>query len=163
MSPATFRLNGKHVLAILAGFFLTVIIANSIFIAFAIRSFPGEQEKKSYLQGLAYNDRIAEREAQDMLGWTVRIADAALSGNRSAIELEFLSATSAPISGLKISGLLVRPASDDSDRNFDFTDVGGGRYQATIDGTSPGVWRFEATAMSESGEEFRLEKRLILR
>lgn len=163
MSAATFRLNGKHVLGLLAGFFLTVIIANSIFITLAIRSFPGEQEKKSYLQGLAFNDRIAEREAQETLGWTAQITNAALAGGRSQFELEFLSATTEPISGLKISGTLVRPASDDSDHSFQFTEVMHGRYQASIDGTSPGVWRFEATATSERGETFRLEKKLILR
>jgi nitrogen fixation protein FixH len=163
MSAATFKLNGKHVLAILIGFFLTVIIANSIFITFAVRSFPGEQEKKSYLQGLAYNDRIAEREAQEMLGWTATIIDATLSGGRTEIELEFLSASSAPISGLNISGVLVRPANDDSDHRFDFSELKSGRYLATIDGAAPGLWRFEATATSDRGETFRLEKRLILR
>lgn len=162
MSAKSFKLNGRHVLAVLVGFFMTVIAANAIFITLAIKSFPGEQEKKSYLQGLAYNERIAEREAQAALGWSARLARSEIVGDEGVIELEFASANGAPVEGLALTGLLARPASRNSDAPLVFEEVEPGRYRATAPEISPGAWRLSAAATSARGEKFRLEKRLLL-
>ena len=162
MTARSFRLTGAHVLAMLVAFFLAIIIANAIFITLAIRSFPGEQERKSYLQGLAYNDRLAEREAQERLGWTAEIAGARLPDGQTEIILRFKSATDAPISGLAVSGRLARPADDESDRALAFVATAPGRYSAVVDGLEPGAWRLTAVAHNERGDNFTLEKRLTL-
>lgn len=162
MTARTFRLTGAHVLAALVAFFLAIIIANAIFITLAIRSFPGEQEKKSYLQGLAFNDRLAAREAQERLGWTAEIAGARLPDGQTEIILRFKSASDAPISGLAVSGQLARPANDESDHALAFVATAPGVYSAVVDGLEPGAWRLTAAASSERGERFALEKRLTL-
>lgn len=162
MTAHSFRLTGGHVLAMLIAFFLAIIIANAIFITLAIRSFPGEQEKKSYLQGLAYNDRIAAREAQTRLGWTAEIAGSRLQDGRAEFVLHFKSAGGAPISGLTITGRLARPADDGSDHALTFLAVAPGRYAAIVDGIEPGAWRLFAAAGDERGDSFALEKRLTL-
>lgn len=159
---STAKLTGKHVLAIIVAFFLTVIAANAIFITLAVKSFPGEQEKKSYLQGLAFNDRIAEREAQAALGWRAEIAAASLRGGVAEIDLSFVSTASAPITSLEVSGTLLRPADDGADHALVFEQVEPGRYRATVDGVAPGAWRLEAVATGAHGEKFLLEKRLTL-
>ena len=157
-----FRLNGKHVLAIIIAFFMTIVIANSIFITLAVRSFPGEQEKKSYIQGLAFNRRIAEREAQASLGWTAEISEASLKSGVAAIELSFAGSSSAPLSGLTVTGSLARPAADDDDHALVFEPSGQGRYRATVAGVAAGAWRLDAVAVSARGEKFALEKRMTL-
>lgn len=162
MTTQTFKLTGRHVLAIVAGFFLTVIAANAIFITLAVKSFPGEQEKKSYLQGLAYNDRIEARAAQDALGWTAEIAGARLEDGAAEIDLFFTSSSATPISTLKVSGVIGRPADDGDDHSLEFLAVEPGRYRAVVDGMEPGAWRLAATATGERGETFVLEKRLVL-
>lgn len=160
--PASFTLTGRHVLAIIAGFFLTVVAANAIFITLAVRSFPGEQEKKSYLQGLAFNERIAEREAQASLGWTAEIARAQIAGDRAEIEVRFLSAISEPIAGLDVAGILARRVNDENDFSLAFEETEPGLYRAIAQGAEPGAWRLVATATSDRGEAFRLEKRMTL-
>ncbi|OFX03152.1 MAG: hypothetical protein A3E78_05395 [Alphaproteobacteria bacterium RIFCSPHIGHO2_12_FULL_63_12] len=159
---STFRLTGKHVLAIIVGFFMVVIIANTIFITLAVKSFPGEQEKKSYLQGLAYNERIAEREAQTLLGWTAEISKASLAADIAEIELQFASSSSTPVTGLEVTGTLVRPADDGEDHALVFEPSGPGRYRAIVEGVAPGAWRLDAIALSGDGEKFALEKRMTL-
>lgn len=159
---STAKLTGRHVFAIIVAFFLTVIAANAIFITLAVKSFPGEQEKKSYLQGLAFNDHIAERQAQAALGWSAEIAAASLRDDVAEIDLYFASATSAPITSLDVSGALLRPAADGADHALVFEQVGPGRYRALVNGVGPGVWRLEATALGAQGEKFLLEKRLTL-
>lgn len=162
MTAHSFKLTGRHVLAIILGFFLTVIAANTIFITLAVKSFPGEQEKKSYLQGLAYNERIKARAEQDALGWTAEIARARLNNGKAEIDLFFTSASETPISALKIEGAIGRPADDRDDHALEFLAVEPGLYRAVLDGLAPGAWRLAATARSERGETFILEKRLVL-
>lgn len=159
---STGKLTGKHVLAIIVGFFLLVFTANSIFITLAIKSFPGEQEKKSYLQGLAFNQHIAEREAQALLGWTAEISEASLKSGVAEIELLFETASAAPISGLEVTGALVRPADDGDDHALSFVQTGPGRYRANVAGVSPGAWKLEAVAMGDQSEKFVLQKRMAL-
>jgi len=162
MTARSFQLTGAHVFAMLVAFFLAIIIANAIFITLAIRSFPGEQEKKSYLQGLAFNDRLAAREAQERLGWKAEIAGARLEDGKAEVVLRFRSAAGAPISGLTITGRLARPADDDSDHALAFLATAPGRYSASVDGLAPGAWRLTAAASNERGDRFALEKRLTL-
>lgn len=161
MSSNSFTLNGRHVLAMLVAFFAVVIVANAIFIALALKSFPGEQEKKSYLQGLRFNERIADRKAQDALGWSVEIATPRGGDGLVSIDLVFLSATDTPIGGLAIDGLLSRPASEEFDAALVFEEIAAGAYRARI-AAPPGVWRLQATARNERGDAFALEKRLTL-
>lgn len=157
----SFRLTGRHVLAIIVVFFLTIIAANAIFITYAVKSFPGEQEKKSYLQGLAFNDHLKARKTQAALGWTAEIASARLENAHAEIDLYFAS-SAAPIVDLEISGQLARPADDESDHSLSFEQVAAGRYRAIVDGVEPGIWRLDATAKNQRGDAFALEKRLTL-
>ncbi len=161
MSHRSFMLNGKHVLAMFLVFFAIIIIANAVFITFAVKSFPGEQEKKSYLQGVRFNDRLAEREAQNALGWTAEIATARAEDGLVSIELAFRSATNAPISGLSVEGVLSRPVSDEFDAPVAFEELAGGAYRASI-AVPSGAWRLQATATNENGDRFELEKRLLI-
>lgn len=159
---SAFKLTGKHVLAIIVGFFLMVIAANTIFITLAVKSFPGEQEKKSYLQGLAYNDRIKERERQAALGWSAELTKAGLTNDGAVVEITFENSSTNPIYGLTVTGLLARPADGKDDHELVFASIGEGRYSAKIEGVAPGLWRLHAVAVSERGEKFELEKRLML-
>ena len=157
-----FRVTGRFVLFSIVGFFLAIFIANGIFITLAVKSFPGEQEEKSYLQGIAYNKTLEARAEQAALGWTAELTDLRLEGGVAAVELSFASASGTPLSGLAVSGVLARAVDDDHDRAVEFVPVGGGRYVAEIDGVAPGAWRLQATAAGVSGESFVLEKRLML-
>ena len=74
----SFRLTGVHVLTAILAFFAVIIFVNAIFLTLALRSYPGEHEAKSYMQGLNYNERLAARERQAALGWTMEIAEARL-------------------------------------------------------------------------------------
>ncbi|MEO1305623.1 MAG: FixH family protein, partial [Pseudomonadota bacterium] len=68
-APSEKTLKGWHVLLIMLGFFGIMFAVNGVFLYHAITSFPGEDIKKSYVQGLNYNDTLAVRAAQAELGW----------------------------------------------------------------------------------------------
>lgn len=157
----SFRLKGWHVLTMLLSFFFLILTANLIFVTVAVRSFPGEQEKKSYLMGVAFNDRLDARAAQAALGWRAEIEAAALIEGRAAIDIAF-SAAAAPVSGLALTGVLARPADDEEDHELTFIELRPGLYRTSVDDVAPGAWKFVATAIGPDDEVFELEKRLIL-
>lgn len=155
-----FSLKGRHVLAMLLAFFASIVAANAIFITLAVRTFPGEEEKKSYLQGLHFNDRLKERESQAALGWNAEIAQERPSTGEAKIELAFMSRSFAPVTGLKVTGSLSGLVDDTKDRALDFVEAAPGVYRVMIVGIDSGAWRLDATATGRRGEVFTLEKRM---
>ena len=156
-----FRVTGKHVLATLIGFFVIILTVNLIFLNFALRTFPGEKEKKSYLQGLNYNERLASRAAQAALGWKATIEEAQLIGDEVTLKVTILDDAGAPISGLDVTCLLSRPASAGEDRSLIFTDMGNGDYVASSPAAA-GVWRLEGRAVGARDDAFEFASRLFL-
>lgn len=145
-----FRVTGRFVLFALIGFFLCIFAANAIFISLAVKSFPGEQVEKSYLQGLNYNDTLAARRAQESLGWKASIA-VARKGEDARIELTFRDRANTPLADLEVTGALARPADNNDDRALVFSPHGAGVYAANISALPEGVWRFEALAKDADG------------
>lgn len=156
-----FRLDGKHVLAMLIAFFVVILIANIVFISFAVKTFPGEREEKSYLQGINYGKRLAARAAQASRGWTAKIEEASRFNGQVKIRVSIDERNGAPISGLRISGMLSRPTNATQDHALIFTAMGAGVYQAVAPADA-GVWELQAKAVNKRDEEFEFSNRLVL-
>lgn len=156
-----FRLTGRHVFAMLAGFFLCIFTANAIFLNFALKTFPGEQEEKSYLQGLNYNDRLALRAQQAALGWRVAIKQAALTGDQLQVRIAITDEYGAVMPDLDVSGLISRPANAAQDYAVVFRHMGDGEYEA-FSPAAAGIWDLDGKAVNSRDEEFDFSSRLIL-
>ncbi len=157
-----FRLKGWHVLAMLIGFFAVIFAANAVFLTVAVRSFPGEQEKKSYLQGLNYNETIKARAAQEALGWSAAITAVETTRAGTGVRLTFKDRWDSPLGGLAIEGVIRRPVTDDFDQPVTFTAEAPGTYTALIPALTEGVWTLSATATHIGGGTFRFETDLDL-
>jgi nitrogen fixation protein FixH len=145
-----FELRGWHVLAMLLAFFGAVIAVNVTFITYALGSFPGEDVRRSYVQGLEYNDTLAERHAQAALGWR---AAAALNAREQGAVLEVTLRTrdGAPLEGAAVSGALQWPTTSEFDRELVFNPAGNGRYVAQLGELPTGRWRLRARAERGDG------------
>ncbi len=155
-------ITGRHVLLALLAFFGVIIVANTIFITLALRSFPGEAEKKSYMQGLRYNEVIAERAQQEALGWRAEVTRVDRNEDIGVIEIRFEDAVERPLRTLSVAGVLQRPAHNGEDVAVNFEALGSGAYRAHIEGLSPGAWDLSARAEKEGGAYFDVEARLIV-
>lgn len=144
-APARPVVTGKHVLIAMLAFFATVIAVNGVFITLALQSFPGEDVKRSYLQGLAYNQTLVERRAERALGWRAEVAFA-MTAQGPALEAYVRDSGAQAIDGLRIEGVLRRPAESAHDIALSFSPRGQGRYVASISNLPPGVWDLRATA-----------------
>jgi nitrogen fixation protein FixH len=156
------ELTGRHVLMALFGFFGMMLLANGIFLYFAVSTFNGLDNPNAYQDGLNYNARIEASRQQAALGWAHevtltpdgRLGLSVKDGSRNAV------------SGLKISGTIGRPASDRFTRELDFHETAPGVYAAQVSGIESGNWIAALTAAETgSGAEviYRMKERLWLK
>jgi nitrogen fixation protein FixH len=143
------ELKGWHVGVMIVSFFAVVIGVNATFITLATQTFPGEIVKKSYVQGLHYNQTIAAREAQSAMGWQAR-AEMALADRGPIVRVRMIDRSGAPLSGLALSGALKRTVTADQDNTLSFSHRGGGIYEAALP-VDLGRGRWLLTARAEGG------------
>ena len=150
------ELKGRHVLYWMLAFFGVIFAVNGVFLYQAITSFPGEDVKKSYVQGLQYNQTLAARAAQTELGWR---AEAGLDGNIIIFRLADHAGT--PISGRPIIAELRRTTSQAEDKVLTFTPREAGEYAAAHD-LEPGLWQLRIKVLDHAAQTtvFTAEKRL---
>jgi nitrogen fixation protein FixH len=153
------RIEGRHVLAGLVGFFTVMLLANGIFVFFALRTFNGFATDDAYRKGLNYNASIAFDRTQAARGWRP-----ALRYERASLRLvlEVRDRRGDGVSGLTISGRIGRPAADFADQGLKLREVAPAIYAAPVD-LAPGNWTvamtlFENRAMTKPAH--RLKQRL---
>lgn len=153
-------LKGRHVLYWMIGFFAVMLTANGIFLYHAITSFPGEDVKKSYLQGLSYNQTLEARAAQAELGWR---AELGLQDGDVVMNLE--DRFGAPLSGRAVVGELRRRATRDGDRTLLFAPNVNGTYIAPVGALEKGQWELRIQVLDQTSDEtvFAVHKTVIVK
>lgn len=146
------QLRGWHVLAMIVGFFAVTIGVNVYFITQAVGTHPGEDVRRSYTQGLDYNDTLDRRAEQADLGWRARVN--AVDG-RMIVAVE--DAAGAPVRGLQLDALLRHRTNTREDCPLVFTEGEGGIYRAPIECAGPGPCRLTARHEGEPPFEFTFE------
>lgn len=160
-----FIIRGWHVLVAMIVFFGIIAAVNAVMMSHALRSFPGEEQKKSYMQGLQYNKVLEAQAAQAALGWRLLILDGAeQSVEIDTLRLKLVNAEDLPISDLPLEGLLRRPTTDRHDIPLDLVSRGEGVYEAALPPMAAGNWHLEIDlAASDTLPPFTAEKRLFLK
>lgn len=153
---AHFTLRGWHVLTWLIAFFGVVITVNVYFAVAAVGTFPGEDVTHPYIQGLEYNQTLAEHRAQQAQGW--RVTAGLIRASRGAVlQVDLRQRDRTPLLGAHVEGVLRWPADVHRDRALHFSEAGGGRYVAEINGLAEGDWDLRATAMTQDRRSLDFE------
>ena len=150
---------GRHVLAGLAAFFGVMLLANAIFVYFAVATFSGGDTSKPYQKGLTYNQTIQADASQAERGWRTQIAYQA-----GTLMFHLTDRTGAPVTRLHVAAEFARPATDKEDRRVILKEVSEGRYAAAVD-LPPGLWLISIASRlkGEPGESaYRLKQRLYV-
>ena len=159
-TPIPRGVTGRHVLIGLCIFFGIMFVANGFLVYYAVSTFSGGDRPSPYRSGLNYNETIAEAEKMAALGWSAQ-----MDYDRSAgrLTLRLTGAEEAPVTGLKLSGTVSRPAASHEDRNVIFREWQEGVYVSDLP-LDPGSWILTAeTTKPEGGSPiYRLKKRLII-
>jgi nitrogen fixation protein FixH len=155
------RVQGRHVLMMLLGFFGVIFAVNGYFLVMALRTHGGLVAIEPYRKGLAYNERIAASDAQLERGWRE-----VLTVTRDGIVSVVLCESSGePVVGLHLSGAIGRPSTDRSDANFEFSEVAPGTYRAVTPPLDAGSWiaSLEAKTTGARTPAYRIRRRLWLK
>ena len=155
-----FEVRGWHVLAAMLAFFGVVIAVNVAFAVIAVRSFPGEDVRRSYLQGLQYNDTLAERRAQADLGWRAAAALVAGAADSAEVRIRLTDRDGAALDALAVVGDLQWPTDARFDRALVFSPIGDGVYVAQAGHVHAGRWRLRAHAESTQTRALDFEAEL---
>jgi nitrogen fixation protein FixH len=161
MSTAlTTKIDGRHVLAGLIVFFAVMLLANAIFVYAALTTFGGVDTEDAYRKGLAYNATLEEASRQATLGWETSLA---YDESRSLLSLEISGQDGTLVTGLTITGRLLRPATSRFDRRLGvFEEQKGGLYVLHVTALDQGAWIADLTAQSSDHPPFHLRERLWL-
>lgn len=124
------ELTGRHVLLMLLAFFGVMLAVNAYFTVAAVKTFRGEDVKRSYRQGLDYNQTLQQRAQQSELGWEVAANTNVLADGTVDIILDFKNIDNRGIGSLVITGQLSHRVDSRFDQNITFQPIGGGRYKA---------------------------------
>ncbi len=114
-------LTGKHVLAMLLGFFAFMLIANGFFVYFALTSFSGLSTDDPYKKGLNYNQALAAKEKQQARGWISDLRVDEVNAGEILIKLTVLDAAGKVVEFSKTEAVLRRPAVQGEDIHLNFT------------------------------------------
>ena len=152
---------GRDVLAMVLAFFAAVFAVNGFMIYAAVSTHTGLVANEPYRKGLAYNERIAADERQAQLGWFEQLE----FSRDGRLLLTLAQRDSRPVQGLKVEGVLGRPASNHRDVLLRFIEMAPGHYQALAPGMPAGSWLITLEARPSDGAEpiFRLRRRLWLK
>lgn len=160
--PESGRLNGRHVLAILLGFFGFIFAVNGYFAYAALSTYTGIVANEPYRKGLAYNQRIEAEERQNTLNW---VETAQLAGDGTVV-VTVAGADGHKVQGLAVTAVLSRPATDGFDHRLKFGEAEPGRYTANAGALAGGTWVIAIEARQSAGAsepDFRARRRLWLR
>jgi nitrogen fixation protein FixH len=158
MSAVT-QIRGRHVLIAMLAFFGAVIAVNVTFVVFAVQSFPGEDVRRSYLQGLNYNDTLAQRRSEAALDWSASATLIEQDG-APAVEIDLRDRQSAPIDGLTVTGELRWPTTAEFDHTLTFEPRGAGRYIARVPDLRAGRWILRGRGEQSSDRALDFEAEL---
>ena len=163
MSTATtFRFTGWHFLACMVVFFGIDVAVNVAFILRAVQTFPGEVADDPYEAGVAYDQTLARLAVEQKLGWTAVINDAGHAPRGEAISVRWSDKSGQPLSGLTVTGLLRRPATEQDNTPVRFAEIAPGSYRS-VAAVAPGAWDLDVTAVNRRGDRRTADRRLVWR
>ena len=153
------RIEGRHVLIGLLAFFGVMLLANGIFLYYALGTFNGFETSQAYRKGLTYNTRIAADEIQAARGWQ---PVARYDDDKDRLVVEVRDRRGQSVAGLVISGEIRRPVTDAADQPVTLAEVTPARYAAPVK-LAAGQWILAVEIIEPGGSKktvFRFKQRL---
>ena len=157
-----FAFTGGHFLVCMVVFFAIDIAINVGFIVRSVQTFPGEVAADPYEAGVEYDKTLAREAVERKLGWQATVGDTVATAKGESIEVRWTDQTGRPLSGLAVTGLLRRPATEQQNTSLRFIQTGPGVYRA-VARVAPGAWDLDVTAANGRGDQRTAGRRLIWR
>ncbi len=122
----TRRFTGWHMLGVMVAMFGTIIAVNLVMATLAVRTFGGTVVDNSYVASQEFNRWLAERRAQDRLGWSISVDED--GSHRPIVAVRSPTGT---LAGAAVSAVATHPLGRAPARRVDFRTLADGRHIAT--------------------------------
>ena len=146
------RFTGRHMAAILIGFFGVVIAVNLLMARMAIGTFGGTVVDNSYVASQNFNNWLAQARAEQALGWRIEVARD--GGDHLAVTVR--DAAGAALPAAQVTALARHPLGRKPERIMRFEDIGAGGFRSTAS-LGAGRWQMVITVESD-GRTMRIAK-----
>lgn len=122
------------------GMFAVIIAVNGTMVSIALSSWTGLTTRNHYLEGLAYNQRLAAAQAQEALGWDLAVQAEASGASHLALTFDARDAAGDPLYADYLRVAFLRPTHEGHDFELTLQPRGAGRFEAEVEMPLPGVW-----------------------
>jgi nitrogen fixation protein FixH len=148
-------------LIVFLAFFGTVFVVNGALIYEAVSTHTGLVANEPYRKGLAYNARIGADERQARLGWTETLE----VGGDGHVTFALAEPDGRAVQGLKVEGVLGRPATNRQDIKLALIEREPGRYEVQAGSIAAGNWLIALEAREQVGADpvYRMRRRLWIK
>jgi nitrogen fixation protein FixH len=151
-SPKPFT--GRHMLAVLLGFFGIVIAVNIALAMLAVDTWTGLVVENAYVASQHFNEDLEKAHEQQALGWHSTLAYTA-----GTLHFAIAGANNAPLPGMTVAVTLQRPTHEGEDRRLALTPAASGGYERAVR-LPKGTWNAEAEVTDALGRKYRRAFRL---
>jgi nitrogen fixation protein FixH len=142
------RFTGRHITAILVGFFGVVVAVNFLMASLAVSEFGGAVVENSYVASQKFNGWLGEARAERAYGWGARFA----RDGEGRLEVT----TQGTPGDLAVCAELRHPLGREEARQWALVPRGGGRF-VSRDRLPEGRWLVRAT-LTSGQRQLRLER-----
>ena len=159
--PVQRPLDGRRVLAMFLAFFGVIFAVNGYMLFSAISTHTGVVSIEPYRKGLAYNERIADAERQNAIGWR----DTADVDKTGEVAVRMAASDGTPLIGLQLTAVLGRPATARGDIPLTFKEITPGNYVTSVGPLEAGTWiiTLEAYRDADRTTPYRAKRRLWIK
>jgi len=161
-----FQITGRHAFMAMAVFFGIIFLSNAVMIYLAVSTFPGNVSDTAYQDGRDYNQLLEAASQQQALGWQTEASleklPAQNAERRALVRLHYTNREGEPLTGLQVSGALMRPSQQGTDVTLDLVPQGSGVYAVQISLPYDGLWDLKVTAKNNDGLTHKFEQRLFV-
>jgi len=153
--------SGHWVPWIFVAFFAVVFAVNGIMLFFALDSWTGLSTENAFQQGLAYNQKIDERDRQAALGWRVSFDATPDQAGHVVFELQVDDDRGLPVTAASVAVSMTRPTHEGYDLSATLSHRGRGNYTGEADLPLSGQWQLELV-IDEPRGPYRQSARVVV-
>lgn len=144
------------------GMFAVIIAVNGTMVSIALSSWTGLTTQNHYLEGLAYNQRLAAAEAQEALGWELALRSEAPGASRLAVAFDARDAAGEPLYADYLRVAFVRPTHEGHDFEVTLQPRGAGHFETDVEMPLPGVWDLRLLLV-RGAEAYQVTERVFVK
>ena len=137
-------------------FFGVMLIANIVFVWFALSTHTGIQVENAYDKGANYNQILEQARERELLGWQVD-----LDIEEHLILIALFDKAGNPIENAEIDVFLFSPRSANNDQVLMVQKLDGGQFSAPYPSELDGQWELRLTVKNE-GKSVEYRRKLVL-